>query len=673
MSVGVKKPTSTLRIFYAVFFASLGLAGCGGEQPSDESGQTVVVMSATAETAPAVSSTAPANNASDVGLNTSVSATFSRTMSGSSVNAASFSLRPSSGGAAVIGNIGFSGDTATFAPTSTLTANTQYTATISADVTDTNGTPLDADYIWQFTTGAASDTTPPTVSSTAPSRNAVGVALNSSVSATFSEPMANSTLNSTSFKLQRVTAGNPAIMGTVLVSGNTATFTPIAALAGNTTYRATITTAAQDAAGNALAVAYTWDFTTDLNPDMTAPTVSSVSPPRDASGITPNTTISASFSEAMTNATLTNATFTVSPYAGGAVVVGTVNVSGNTATFSPTTGLADSTRYVATISGTVRDAAGNALGTDYTWRFTTGAAPDTTAPTVATTSPASDETGITINAPIAATFSEPMDNATLNTANFTLRVPGGAYVSGTVNVSGNTATFTPATELAGNTRYRARISTAAKDAAGNALENRYTWFFTTGAAPDNTPPTVSSESPARNASNVALNSPVSVTFSEAMNNSTLSTATFTLRPAAGGANVAGTVNVSGNTATFTPSTSLDGNTQYRATISSVVTDAAGNALASDHVWQFTSGAPTSTALLEWDAVSFPDFSGYRVYYGTAPGTYLQAVGTGIYAGNTTSYTVPGLTSGTRYYFAVTAIDGSGNESPYSNEVFKDIP
>ena len=59
-------------------------------------------------------------------------------------------------------------------------------------------------------------------------------------------------------------------------------------------------------------------------------------------------------------------------------------------------------------------------------------------------------------------------------------------------------------------------------------------------------------------------------------------------------------------------------------------------------------------------------------YGTAPGTY-QPLGQGINAGNVTTYTLTALSSGTRYYFAVTAIDTSNTESTYSNEVFKDIP
>lgn len=55
-------------------------------------------------------------------------------------------------------------------------------------------------------------------------------------------------------------------------------------------------------------------------------------------------------------------------------------------------------------------------------------------------------------------------------------------VSGTVSVSGNTATFTPTASLVGNTQYTATVTSAAKDAAGNALAANYTWSFTTDAA-----------------------------------------------------------------------------------------------------------------------------------------------------------------------------------------------
>lgn len=87
----------------------------------------------------------------------------------------------------------------------------------------------------------------------------------------------------------------------------------------------------------------------------------------------------------------------------------------------------------------------------------------------------------------------------------------------------------------------------------------------------------------------------------------------------------------------------------------------------------SSATTSNSAALAWDTVTATNLAGYRVYYGTAPGNYLQPRGQGISVGNVTSYTAIGLSNGTRYYFAVTAFDTSGNESGYSNEAIKDIP
>ena len=84
--------------------------------------------------------------------------------------------------------------------------------------------------------------------------------------------------------------------------------------------------------------------------------------------------------------------------------------------------------------------------------------------------------------------------------------------------------------------------------------------------------------------------------------------------------------------------------------------------------------PPNAAMLTWNPpVTTTNLSGYRVYFGTAPGTYLQPLGQGISVGNVTAYTLTGLASASTYYFAVTAFDTLGMESPYSNEVFKTIP
>jgi hypothetical protein len=76
-------------------------------------------------------------------------------------------------------------------------------------------------------------------------------------------------------------------------------------------------------------------------------------------------------------------------------------------------------------------------------------------------------------------------------------------------------------------------------------------------------------------------------------------------------------------------------------------------------------AIAGTASLAWDPVSDSDLAGYRVYYGTSPGSYTQSVD----VGNVTQATITGLTDCTNYYFGVKAYDTAANESTsYSNQV-----
>lgn len=68
--------------------------------------------------------------------------------------------------------------------------------------------------------------------------------------------------------------------------------------------------------------------------------------------------------------------------------------------------------------------------------------------------------------------------------------------------------------------------------------------------------------------------------------------------------------------------------------------------------------------LSWDPSSEQQVSGYKIYYGTASRSYSSNTN----IGKVTTYKVTGLANGTRYYFAVTSYNTSGNESAYSNEV-----
>ena len=112
---------------------------------------------------------------------------------------------------------------------------------------------------------------------------------------------------------------------------------------------------------------------------------------------------------------------------------------------------------------------------------------DTTAPTVTGVAPASGATGVAASANATATFSEAMSAASITTANFELRGPGGALVPGAVSydAASRTATLNPTAALAASTAYTATVKGGAsgvKDLAGNALATDRTWTFTTAAS-----------------------------------------------------------------------------------------------------------------------------------------------------------------------------------------------
>jgi hypothetical protein len=222
---------------------------------------------------------------------------------------------------------------------------------------------------------AATGLTVSTVVPVYPAANATGVVTNSVVSVTFSAPVV--ILASSTFSLVPSVAGVATVGGTAVLGGfaiNTSktavTFTPTAPLATSQQYLATLTTGVTSVAGGALASAYTWVFTTGAATDSVAPTIGSVLPLANASGVAIVPTISATFSKAIDPATLLAANFTLT---GGAAVTITPTISGDVVTLTPSASLAYSTLYTATITTGVKDLEGNALASNYTWQFTTGA------------------------------------------------------------------------------------------------------------------------------------------------------------------------------------------------------------------------------------------------------------------------------------------------------------
>jgi len=133
----------------------------------------------------------------------------------------------------------------------------QYRATLSS--TDAGLTPSLAEVSASY--GVGGDTTPPTISQRSPAPGAAGVARDSDVTATFSEPLNPATVDGASFRLRAQGAGSD-VPATVSYAANTATLDPSADLDPGTTYDVTVAGSVADQAGNALGGDDTWSFTT---------------------------------------------------------------------------------------------------------------------------------------------------------------------------------------------------------------------------------------------------------------------------------------------------------------------------------------------------------------------------------------------------------------------------
>jgi hypothetical protein len=522
---------------------------------------------------PTVVSTDPVSNAANVGLIKIISATFSTAMNAATINSNSFILKQ--GTTLIAGVVTYSGTTATFTPIAPFLENTVYTATIVKTSKDLAGNAMIADYTWSFATG-----TIPIVVSTSPEDGATDVMLNKVITASFSKVMNPFTMNSATFLLSD---GTTPISGAITYTGNTAAFKPSVLLLPNTLYTATITTGVRDSSGNATASNYTWTFRTGVLLDAIRPTVIATNPTNGTLSVPVNKVLTATFSENMDSTSINNSTFLVKN--GSATIPGTVTYTGRVATFVPTSNLASGTLYTATITIGARDVVGNTLAVDYNWNFTTI---DIIKPTVLSTDPTNGATNVLLNKVITATFSEDMDPSSISNASFLVK-NGSTNVPGTVTFSGRVATFVPTNNLANNTLYTGTITTAAKDVVGNTLATDYSWTFTTLPLADIIKPTVLSTDPSNGATGVLLNKVITATFSENMDPSSISNTSFLIKN--GSTLIPGAVSYTGVVATFIPTSNLAENTIYTGTITTAAKDVAGNTIASNYIWTFTTLLP----------------------------------------------------------------------------------
>ncbi len=318
-----------------------------------------------------------------------------------------------------------------------------------------NGT-IDAvkDGNW-VTLTATPETTPPTVESIAPTADATDISILSDIVIEFSELMDNASV-------EGALSVSPTISNQALDwTDETLTISGVD-LTNEQVYTVTISTAATDVVGNALA-AYSSSFTTV---SATAPpTILSVLPADDAVNVPLSPSISISFSKEM-KSTETQAAFSVSP---------DITNKGFTWDGEELTITGDdmglSTEYTVTIGTGAQAADDSFLASAYVFSFTTVVEIDP--PTVEEVSPADGSDDVALDTSISIEFSEAMDQDAVEAA-ITIDPERASLV---YSWDSNTLTISGA-NLSEDVEYTITIGTDATDAVGNAIESAYEFSFT---------------------------------------------------------------------------------------------------------------------------------------------------------------------------------------------------
>jgi len=431
---------------------------------------------------PAVISTTPLSGATLVGRSavisetaseqaartTHVTATFNKNVDSKTITGSSFIVKVV-GGSLVVGNVTYNSadSTATFIAANKFPDNTQYEARVTTAVKDLIGNALQQDYVWTFTTGT---TLLPIVTATSPFKGETNVAWNKVITATFSVPMDQLTITTSTFTLTK--AGAP-VSGGVSTTGAVASFTPDLPLSPLTVYTAKISTGVMNLDASAMAKDTTWTFTTaDI-----VPRVITTDPLKAAVNVPLNKTLSAIFSVAMKSTTITTSTFILKR--SGVVINGVVGYTGTTATFKSNNDLLSNTVYTATIKAGAQNTNGTALAKDTVWTFTTATV---LAPTVIYTDPADQDASVTVSQNVSATFSEAMDNTSITALTYTI-MEGLNPVSGVISFSGNTAIFNPDNDFVAGKTYIAKITNGVKNATSVNMVSDYVWSFSIPTVP----------------------------------------------------------------------------------------------------------------------------------------------------------------------------------------------
>ncbi|MEM7183010.1 MAG: Ig-like domain-containing protein [Spirochaetota bacterium] len=324
-------------------------------------------------TPPEVNYTTPYNYETNISRNRSFLAVYDEPLLSTSVKENTLKLYDASGNE-VQGTVSISENTLTFTPAEYYTANTQYTIQFQNLVEDLSGNaqinPTEKTIF--FTTNNDIDTEAPSLKSSSPVEDSTDAVLNTSIQLVFNEDLSPESVDNETVILQQ---GDTILQTQLEFLGNVVQLKPSTEFNSFTTYTVTIKSTIQDLSGNNFGTDKVFQFTTLDTSDRTAPTIETIVPANNSTEISNNSFITSNFSEAIDMTSVNSKSFYIEEIddnGNATKVSGNITGEAKTILFRVDESFLSETKHRVTLLGTIRDLAGNLLGENKVYTFTTG-------------------------------------------------------------------------------------------------------------------------------------------------------------------------------------------------------------------------------------------------------------------------------------------------------------
>ncbi|MEM7183011.1 MAG: Ig-like domain-containing protein [Spirochaetota bacterium] len=322
---------------------------------------------------PEVNYTTPYNKETNISRNRSILVIYDEELLSTSVSGTALKVYDASGNE-MQGTVSISQNTLKFTPSAYYAANTKYEIRFKNLVQDLSGNSQlnPTEETIYFTTNNNIDTEAPTLNTSTPAESSSDVVLNTSLQLVFSEDLSPETVNDETIILQQ---GDIILEKQLEFIGNVVQIKPLQQFSSFTTYTANLKSTIQDLSGNSFGTDKIFHFTTLDTADRIAPNIETIVPADNSTEISNNSFITINFSETIDITSVHSKSFYIEELddKGNAKKV-SGNVTGEAATilFRVKNSFRSGTKHRIHLLSTVSDLAGNQMGEDKVYTYTTG-------------------------------------------------------------------------------------------------------------------------------------------------------------------------------------------------------------------------------------------------------------------------------------------------------------